>query len=388
MVAANTVLLQASGPNAAYNTRAGVITADSFGMISCPAYGIELQDLIASGCVVQGFPAFSFANFKNLVDGGDFQNNPWQRGNSITGITNSVTYGPDRFFAIGGASSSISLVKTANTQIAGFTQACAFGRAANNTDTAAINFGQVVESLDSFKAAGQPIVLSFYAIAGANYSGGQATVQINSGTAVDGTAANLITNAWTGNAILGTAGFTPTTTPQRFNISIPLVPAASKQLGFFFSYVGSGTAGAADNILFNGIQLEIGEQVTPFEFRDAEVELALAQRYFFQINEPAAGVVIAPGAWTGASKQTFFIPLPVQMRTAPSVTVSAGSMVQTQPLGTTTAVSSFAAGTTHTANYISVTSSVTGGSTPGTAGQSVLLQGAGGPGTIKATADY
>jgi len=81
--------------------------------------------------------------------------------------------------------------------------------------------------------------------------------------------------------------------------------------------------------------------------------LAIAQRYFFNIPEPAASVIVGAGMVAGATSEIIFIPLPVQMRAAPTVTVSAGSF-KFNLAGTATAVGTFAAGSTHTPNYISV----------------------------------
>jgi hypothetical protein len=55
------------------------------------------------------------------------------------------------------------------------------------------------------------------------------------------------------------------------------------------------------------------------------------------------------------------------MRTAPTVTVTAGSFAQ-QVSGATAAVSGFAAGATHTPNFVTVTSAATA-----TAGLAALL---------------
>ena len=66
---------------------------------------------------------------RNIIDGGDFTTNPWQRGTSFTGIAGAATYTADRFFAVGGASSSISVSQvTGITAVPGFTQALQFGR--------------------------------------------------------------------------------------------------------------------------------------------------------------------------------------------------------------------------------------------------------------------
>jgi len=321
-------------------------------------------------------------NYRNAIDGGDFQTNPWQRGTSFTGIANTITYGPDRFWAYGASSSAVQMVKTANTNLAGFTQALAFGRN-TGTDVNPIYLGQTFESADSFRFQGQTVTFSFWAKAGANYSGGTVTVQVNTGiTALDGSAANQQAAGWTGPANPVAGSFTPTATMTRYQFTGTL-GAAITQIGVMLFYTPTGTAGTADNILFHGFQFEVGAYASPFEFKDVAVELEIAQRYFVQYNEPAAGVVIGAGLATASGVETIFIPLPVQMRKAPTVTVSVGTFC-VAVLATSVSAGTFAAGATHTANAISVTATAAC-----TAGQSVLLiGGSGGTGTIKISAEY
>jgi hypothetical protein len=160
------------------------------------------------------------------------------------------------------------------------------------------------------------------------------------------------------------------------------VPNGCTQLGVLLGATPVGTAGAADYVQIMGVQLEIGAQATPFEHRDIELELAIAQRYFFNIAEPASGVVVGAGMVAGTNAEVIFIPLPVQMYKAPTVSVSAGSF-KFNIAGTATAVAGFAAGSTHTPNYISVI-----GTTTATSGQGTLLQGGGGAGFVQASADF
>ncbi len=321
---------------------------------------------------------------------------------SFTGIAGAVTYTADRFFAVGGASSSISVSQvTGVTAVSGFTQALQFGRAAANANTAAISLGQVIETLDSIRCQGQTVTLSFWAQAGANWSpaNGALNVLLASGTGANQSAASLAAGAWTGytsltltpqqnlspNSSPNNAVLTPganiaqqiTTSWQRY-VFTASAPANCTQLGLLFNATPVGTAGAADFVQIMGVQLEIGAQATPFEHRDIELELAIAQRYFFNIPEPASGVIVGAGMVAGAASEIIFIPLPVQMRAAPTVTVSAGSF-KFNLAGAATAVGTFAPGATHTPNYISVT---------GTAGQGTLLQGGGGAGFIQASADF
>src|SRR5216683_554118 len=142
---------------------------------------------------------------RNIVDGGDFTTNPWQRGTSFTGIANTPTYTADRWFAVGGASSSISVSQvTGVTNVLGFNQALQFGRANGNANAAVINLGQVVETLDAIRCQGQQITLSFWAQAGANWSpaSGNLNVLLASGTGTNQSAANLVAGSWTSYASL------------------------------------------------------------------------------------------------------------------------------------------------------------------------------------------
>jgi hypothetical protein len=289
-----------------------------------------------------GVGGSSQATPRNILDGGDFTTNPWQRGTSFTSISNTLTYTADRWFALGGPSSSISVSQVSGiTAVPGFSQALQFGRASGNANTATIALGQVIETLDAIRCQGQQVTLSFWAAAGANWSpaSGNLLVQVVYGTGTNQSAANLMAGAWTGQAgislapnqagaVAGTIVNQPiTTTWTRYSFT-GTVPTNATQPSVVLEATPVGTAGAADYVQLMGIQFEIGAQATPFEHRDIELELALAQRYFFNIPEPAAGVVVGAGMVGAANSEIIFIPLPVQMRAAPTVSVSPGSFNQ------------------------------------------------------------
>jgi hypothetical protein len=327
------------------------------------------------------------SNFRNLLDGGDFTTNPFQRGTSqAADISNSVTYMADRWATVGGASSAINWSKQADTGIAGFGQALRWQRKSANADTASISFGQVLESADSIRCQGQFLTLSFYVKCGANFLASSANfnVKLITGTGTDDTFTNMQSGAWSGSANAISATVTPTTSDQLITLTTAAAIATSvTQIGVLISYTPSGTAGANEWLQFKGFQLEIGSAFSGFEHRDVQVELEICQRYCWVTNEPAAGVVVGMGSMQTTTAATIYMATPVQMRAAPTLTVTAGTL-GCRPANAAISGTA-AAGTTHTPNAISI--SVTS-ITASTAGFATPLLGNGGSGKITASADY
>jgi hypothetical protein len=376
----------APAPYAIFHTRNGVFQADGNGLISSIGPGEQALDLLESGCTPIAFNPS--ANFRNLIDGGDFSINPFQRnipglasgGVITTPVAATPIYFADRFFAAGAATSAILMAAVADTSIPGFSQSLKISRQSGNTSSGTIKFGQVIETLDSLRCQGQPVTLSFWAKAGANYSGAALTAQVIAGFGVNQSAASLIAGTWTSASFPINAAPTLNRIMTRYQFS-GAVPSGATQLAALFSFTPSGTAGADDSISINGVQFEIGSSASPFERLDAQVVFEQCQRYAWTIPEPAAGVVIGAGANTGAAAQLFYVATPVQMLKAPSVTVAAGSFKTTQ--AGAAAATTITPGATHTPNAISIS-----GNSAGTAGQATLLQGGGGSGWIIASADF
>ena len=347
------------------------------------------------------------ANFRDFLDGGDFTINPWQRGTVFTGIANAVTYTADRWYGFGAATSSISISQQAiaSSSLPGYNKALQFGRAAANTDVNPIYLGHVLETADVIRAQGQQMILSFYVLAGANFSGANGNLSVNVYSTVGGaanqSAAALQAGTWTAQASAIAQGSAqlvlPTTSWQRF-FALVNVPVGATQLGVNISYTPTGIAGANDWVQFADFDLAIVgasgfipssvSQLTLSQFapaperRDVQVELEICQRYCFVINEPAANVVVGAGMNNTAAIQTIFVPFPTQMIKAPTVTFSGTPTWKTNQANTATA-STITAGTTHTQNAMSLL-----GNSAGVAGQATLLQGGGGTGVIIASADF
>lgn len=322
---------------------------------------------------------------KNLLDGGDFTVNPFQRGTlQASDIANTVTYGPDRWAFKGGASSTINWSQVADTSVAGFGNSLKWQRKSANADTAAFNLCQVLESADSIRTQGQFLTLSFWAKTGANYSGGALTVQLASGTGTNDTAANLLTAAWAGQANAINATQTLTSTMTRYTFTSTAIPATATQLGVIFQWTPTGTAGADDSITINGVQLEFGQGAGDFEHRDVEIELALCQRYYFRVKE-VNGATFAIGApAVGANLQTYSVWLPTPMRTAPTVTWTVGGFKLIIDGAANAAPTTPAAGAAHSPTIITLSTS----NTLTAAAHSIALVGTGTTGFIDASADF
>lgn len=68
-----------------------------------------------------------------------------------------------------------------------------------------------------------------------------------------------------------------------------------------------------------GVQLEVGEQATPFEHRSYADELARCQRYYFRINEGVVYQRFAVASCANTNNAQATITAPVTMRATPSV---------------------------------------------------------------------
>ena len=81
----------------------------------------------------------------------------------------------------------------------------------------------------------------------------------------------------------------------------------------------------SNNFYLSQIQLEIGDQATPFEHRSFGDELAKCQRYFHRFQSDTAYDAYAPAYWLVNHQVYSMYEFPVTMRSQPSIAVSAVS---------------------------------------------------------------
>jgi hypothetical protein len=220
--------------------------------------------------------------FKNRIINGAISISQRTATGTAVAVLNGAggNFGPDRWWGYTGTLSLWNMyqVSTGNLD---FPYAWRTQRIAGQTSTSASYFGQTIETINCSDLAGQTVTISFYATAGANYSGGAATIQLLTGTAADQGTSSLNQALWTGLALPINTTFTPTTTRTRFSFTAN-VGGNVQEMMLRFNWSGSGTAGAADYIDFTGFQVEEGSVATSFDYRPYGTELSLCHRYFYQ----------------------------------------------------------------------------------------------------------
>lgn len=342
-------------------------------------------------------------NYRNLLVGGDFGTNPWQRGTTLSGITNTLAYGADRWFAVAGASTQGQVTRQtgASDITTGFAASMRVARNSGTSDTTAICTGQVLTSANSTQLQGKSVAFSFYALAGGNFSASNSNINVTVGygTGTDQTAATFAAGTWTGftsvtltpaqingSSVTAAAGIAQaiSTTWTRYSFT-GAIPATATQVGVKICFTPVGTASTNDWFEVTGAQLEALKGSTgiasAFERRTREQEVALAQAYTFALAEPAASNIVAAGIAVATNGCQIEVAYPVPMRGTTSLsTNTAGTFAVKTSSNATANVSSFTAVSTSMSNLGGTLSTNTATST--TAGNACPLTGAGGTGSL------
>jgi len=121
---------------------------------------------------------------------------------------------------------------------------------------------------------------------------------------------------------------TLTSTWQRFTATITIPSISGKTVGtssYFIIGFGQGSSTSTDAWVLDitGVQLEVGEQATPFEHRSFGEELSLCQRYCIDLNPASGGSSTAPYLMLGSVYNSTLVianvSLPHEMRVAPTL---------------------------------------------------------------------
>jgi hypothetical protein len=299
------------------------------------AVGNDGETLVADSSTSTGL-RYQTPKTQNAVYNSGFD--VWQRGTSSTANGNAAAtgYTADRWQSVyTSGSMTTSRQATNDTVNLPNIQYCArVQRNSGQTSTNNVIISQTLETIDSIRFTGQTVTLSFWARAGANYSGASSGLiaTLVYGT---GTDQNVLFN-FNGSGAVVSGTKTLTTTWQRFSITGTVATTAT-ELGYYFYYAGVGTAGANDYFEITGVQLETGSVATPFNRMSGTIqgELSACSRYFQKsYNQSAApgsatfdGSVYSGGNAVGTTTGYLAAQLlwSVRMRTAPTITTYDGA---------------------------------------------------------------
>jgi len=355
----------------------------------------------------------TFRDNRNFIDNGGMDIQQRGTGAATCATTSGIvatSYAADRWACdvnVGSGAGQLTVITATPSPPTGFNASLKLNRNSGALTQQQCAW-QELRTQDVVKLQGQPVILSFYAqaLAGLAADNGNAiTAVIITGTGTDQglgglrsavgmTASPAITPAWTGIATLQAQAQTITTSWVRYTMPSVVVATTVNEMavGLCFTPTATG-AGATDGFAFTGVQLEQGTTASPFEFRNTSVEALVAQRYYWQITEPAASVSIGASG-QGASTTTCIlsIPLPTQMDIVPTAgftgTALSGSTWTVTHVVTNTALSTpFLAATAGGSTKNALNLTATTGATL-TAGQTCTLTGAGGGGILTASADF
>jgi hypothetical protein len=294
----------------------------------------------------------------------------WQRGTSIANGATRV-YTADRWQADTGTQLTYSRqAVNDSTNLPNIQYSARVQRTAGSTSVDAWNFVTTVETAMAIPLAGKTVTLSFYAKRGANYSATSNLLGANlfTGTGTD----QNVYSGFTGS-VTTSGSVTLTTSWQRFAISYTF-PSTMTEFALQFTQTPpAGTAGANDWFEITGVQIDLGTYTasTAPSFRRSggtiQGELAACQRYY---SVATGGYYFGAGSCATTTDVIFGFPLPVTMRTTPSVSIPSFGVFTLEPGNKTFSTINSNIGT---AGATSIASFYTSGSTGLTAGASYTI---------------
>ena len=275
--------------------------------------------------------AYQFTVGKNKIINGDFY---WNQRNFTSSTTNNA-YGFDRwkFNGVDGTVTYSAQTFTLGTAPVSGYESTNFARIASTGQTLATARSTLVQNIESVRTlAGQNVVVSFWAKAASGTPKIAVELQQNFGSGGSPSADNnkylgqvTISTTWNRYSLtttldgltgktLGTAGD---------NLSLQLWTSAGSNFNTRTGSLGIQTA----TIDFWGVQVEAGSTATPFTTASGSIggELELCQRYYFEKGGDTVYEYHAVCQAINTTTAYGVVYLPVTMRTAPSIALSAAN---------------------------------------------------------------
>jgi hypothetical protein len=310
----------------AANNRVGIVTTS-------PAYPLDVTGVTQATQFLQGTDYLTpYTGFRNAIINGDFRIN--QRAWSSS--TATASYGFDRFSQInsGGTVTMSSQSFTVGSPAATGYEATNFCRMVTASQSGTGHFAILRQHIEDVRTlANSTITVSFWAKAASGTpkvavevvqtfgSGGSPSADVNTYIAQV-----TLSTSWARYSVTGSV-------PNINGKTIGTTANTSAFIAHLWVSAGSdfnsrtGSMGIQNTTIdFWGVQVERGSVATPFEQRPIGTELALCQRYFQRHSVDDSNTYI--GAPTGSGSGFIQVPLIVQMRTAPTFSVSSGSALR------------------------------------------------------------
>jgi hypothetical protein len=306
--------------NAIVDAKGDLIAASAADTPARLAVGANGETLVADSSTSTGLRYQSAYNGNGVINGAF---DIWQRGTSIASGA-FYPYTADRWQCVRGGVVAGMTVSRQSSGLTGIQYCARIQRDSGNTSTATLQLFNAFESANSYQFAGQPVTFSFYARAGANYSGGALSGFIGTGT---GTDQNPITSVYTGGASSITVSATLNGSTWTRYQGTATLPSGTTEMYVNFTYTPTGTAGANDYVEITGVQVEMGSIATTFKRAGGATiqgELAACQRYYWQWAT-GNGCAIGMGSNYSATQAETNVQFPVTMRVPPTLIQTTGT---------------------------------------------------------------
>ena len=299
-------------------------------------------------------------NAENDLIGGDFGQNLYQDGATVSTITTTATYVAEQWAAFSGTSTTIGgAEETGATDIpTSYTASERITRTGAGVIQACV--AQIIPSQNVTRYQGQTAEVDFHALAGSGFSAASSnlTVTMVTGTGTNDTMANLAKTinsalsgtAWAG-AVVNSVSVPITTNWQRYTAAFPIATSAT-EAAVALCWTPVGASPSSDYFEFTGAQVTPNTALTAlagsagayigandarakaFLRRIYSEEYALQLSFYYRQNESTANVY-GVCQETASTTANCFMTFPVPMFKTPTLAFTAGGISAT--LGTSQA---------------------------------------------------
>ncbi len=318
-------------------TNGVVITSDTSGEIELQANGVTKAKVTANGLQDANGASLRGGSFRNLIINGDMRIDQRNAGASVT--ANDYEYYADRWKFLAQANGKMSIQQVTDAPT-GFSNSLLFTTTSAYTppSSAVFAISQWIEGYNTAHlkfgtANAKTVTLSFWV---------KSSLTGTFGGALQNSAANRAypfeytissANTWEQKTITVSGDTTGTWVGSTNGTGLKVIFSLGSGATFsdtagvwsgtsnIYSATGAvqvvATASATWNV--TGIQLEVGEGASDFEFLPYDVQLARCQRYYWQGKELGLGYAFAYAANSGNYIFTDLMRFPVTMRTTPTM---------------------------------------------------------------------